>query len=115
MFVINQDQLDTLKSFEHQTYLTRVRDEIVEEFPELASDETLKPRLGEAFDYADGIGLEDIKVMTQFLYLEAFAPSFYKNQTIQAWLTKPGASVAQRVQDLIAVMRRKAETQGEAQ
>jgi hypothetical protein len=59
------------------------------------------------------LGFTDIKVITQFLYQEAFAPDFYKNQAVHAWLTKPEASVEQRFTDLLAIIRAKAKAEME--
>jgi hypothetical protein len=115
MLKFTEQQLQQLAELEERGYVTRVRDEIIAEHQELKQDEYLLDRLNRAYDHALTLGFTDIKVITQFLYQEAFAPDFYKTPAVHAWLTKPGASVEQRFTDLLAIVRRKAEAQTETQ
>ena len=103
MLELTQAQLDQLQRLEHDDFVSRVRVEIVERFPELSSDEGLLLRMRAAHGHALCIGIEDAGQRTQFLYTEAFAPGFYEKPAVAAWLARPGASPAQRWKDFMAL------------
>jgi len=65
----------------------------------------LKARLEQAYTQAGTLGFTDGSAITEFLYYEAFAPGFYRQPAISAWLSKPGASVEQRFADLLMQMK----------
>ena len=107
MLSLSESQMSQLDAMEKIQYVQEVRKNIVAEFPEYGSDQSLALRLEEAYKHTLAIGLVDCPAVTQFLYLEAFAPSFYRQPAIQAWLSKPGRSVEQRFADLNAHLKSK--------
>lgn len=110
MLKLTEQQLAELSSLEGQSYVDEVRRTIVAEHPELAADEGLKPRLNDAYRHTQMIGFIDGAAVTEFLAYAAFAPSFYRQQAINAWLTKPGVPVEQRWSDLMQVLAARTST-----
>jgi hypothetical protein len=102
MLQLTEQQLGQLDGLEKMQYVDEVRKAVIADDPSLAMDEGLKPRLE-----AVRLGFTDGPAITQFLYYEAFAPSFYEQPAINAWLTRPGAVVEQRFSDLLQVMKSK--------
>lgn len=105
MLKLSEVQLAQLDDLEKLQYVGEVRKNIITEYPELAKDATLKARLERAYRNAVELGFLEGPAITQFLYYEAFAPNFYRQAAINAWLTKPGQHIEQRFYDLIAQMR----------
>ncbi|TWI62537.1 hypothetical protein IP91_04057 [Pseudoduganella lurida] len=109
MLKFSSSQLTALKQLEEHQYVEAVRKNILSDMPELASDDTLACRLEQAYRHAVGLHFVDGAAITQFLYYEAAAPTFYRQPPIDGWLRKPGAAVEQRFYDLIALTRSKLE------
>jgi len=107
MLELNDQQLAALDELEKRQYVQQVHQSLINDHPELAADPTLLPRLQTAYQRAVALGFTEGGAITQFLHYEAFAPGFYKNPAIDAWLRKPGRPVEQRWSDLIEVMQAK--------
>lgn len=107
MLELNAQQLVALDELEKSQYVQQVHANIIGDFPELATDQGLLPRLQTAYQRAVALGFTEGGAITQFLHHEAFAPGFHKNPAIDAWLRKPGRPVEQRWSDLIEVMQAK--------
>jgi hypothetical protein len=105
MLKLSEVQLAQLDHLEKLQYVDEVRKNIITEHPELADDGTLKTRLEQAYRHAAALGFTDGPAVTQFLHYEAFAPGFYRQPAINAWLTKPGQNIEQRFADLLMKMR----------
>jgi hypothetical protein len=104
---LSEEQLAQLDLLEKRQYVKEVFKNIVQEHPELASDRSLPDRLERAYAHAVALGFTDGGAITQFLYYEAFAPNFYRQAAIDAWLRKPGQPVEQRFADMIAWVKSK--------
>ena len=102
MLKLSEEQLSQLDLLEKRQYIKDVYKNIIQEHPELAGDRSLPDRLERAYAYAVDLGFTDGGAITQFLYYEAFAPNFYRQPSIDAWLRKPGQPVEQRFADMIA-------------
>lgn len=102
MLKLSEEQLAHLDVLEKHQYVKEVCKNIVKEHPELASDRSLADRLERAYAHVVGLGFADGGAITQFLYYEAFAPNFYRQPAVDAWLRKPGRPVEQRFADMIA-------------
>ncbi len=98
-------QLAHLEVLEKSRYLDGVRDFLVKENPDLASDDSLRKRLEVAYRYSLEIGFTKGPEITQFICYESFAPGFYRDVSVNLWLRKPGASVESRWSDLRQVFR----------
>lgn len=107
MIKFSEEQLAQLDRLEKLQYVAEVRQMIVKEYPELAGDRGLRDRLERAYAHAVALGFKDGGAITQFLYYEAFAPNFYRQPAIDAWLRKPGQTVEQRFADLLAQAKSK--------
>lgn len=103
MLELTAEQLASLDELEKLQYVDEVRKRIVLEFPDMAADAGLKARLETAYRHAVAIGFVNGGPITQFLYYEAFAPGFYREPGIDAWLRKPGQTVERRFADLLQV------------
>lgn len=108
MLELTEEQLRHLQQQEHAGFVSRVRADIVREFTDV-DDDGLRQRLLVAHDRALRLGLESPVARTQFLYQEAFAPGFYEQPAIAAWLTKPGEHPEQRWRDFMALARARVE------
>ena len=102
MLELSDDQLNALRQHEHEGFVARVREALVFEFADV-NHPHLQSRLLVAHDRALKLGLESPSARTQFLYQEAFAPGFYEQPAVIAWLTRPGASPEQRWRDFMAL------------
>ena len=98
MLELTQDQLRQLQQHEHAGFVSRVRADVVREFPGVDRG-GLEPRLLAAHERALQLGLQSPAARTQFLYQEAFAPGFYQQPAIADWLTRPGEPPEQRWRD----------------
>lgn len=107
MLKLSEIQLDQLDYLEKRQYVAEVRKNIISDFPELAADHSLAGRLERAYKHAISLGFKDGPSITQFIYYDAFAPDFYRQPAIHAWLTKPGQNVEQRFSDLNAQLKSK--------
>lgn len=102
MLELSEEQLAQLDALEKRQYIREVYKNIIQEHPGLADDRNLPDRLERAYAHAVALGFTDGGTITQFLYYEAFAPNFYREPAIDAWLRKPGQPVEQRFADMIA-------------
>ena len=103
MLELTENQLQQMRQHEHAGFVSRLRAEIVRDFPELSNDADLEHRLGIAHDRAIALGLDSGTSRTQFLYHEAFTPSFSRQPAVTAWIKRPGASAEQRWRDFMAL------------
>lgn len=110
MLELTREQLTQLGQYEHEGFVARVRADVVREFPEV-NGEGLQQRLVVAHDRALKLGLESPQARTQFLYHEAFAPGFYEQPAIAAWLQRPGEHPEQRWRDFVALAGSRVEGQ----
>lgn len=108
MIELSEDQLRLLRENENAGFVSRVRAQLVAEFPDVERD-GLQQRLLAAHDRALRFGLESPESRTQFLYQEAFAPGFHEQPAIAAWLTRPGAPAEQRWRDFVALAQARIE------
>ena len=108
MLELTEDQLRQLRQHEHEGFVSRVRADIVREFPDVDND-GLQQRLLVAHDRALRFGLESSTARTQFLFQEAFAAGFYEQPAIVAWLTRPGEHPEQRWKDFAALTKTRVE------
>lgn len=108
MIELSEEQMNLLLRGENEGFVSRVRAKLMVDFPEVG-DAGLQQRLLVAHDRALQLGLESAESRTQFLYQEAFAPGFYEQPAITAWLTRPGAPPEQRWRDFMALTRARIE------
>lgn len=105
MLELNAQQLAALDELEKRQYVQQVHADLVAAHPELAADAGVSGRLQTAYQQAVALGFAEGGAITQFLYCEVFAPGFYKQPAIDAWLRNAGRPVEQRWSDLIEVMK----------
>lgn len=105
MLELSETQMAQMDALEQRDFVRRVHLELVAQAPELAADAQLLERLQAAHQAAQRFGIAGAGNRTQFLYQEAFAPSFWRQADIAGWLAKPGATPDQRWQDFIAAVK----------
>jgi hypothetical protein len=110
MLRLTQAQLDRLDALEQAQYLDEVHRAVLAEDPTAGADAGLRARIGAAHRHALRLGFTDGAALIQFLFYEAFAPSFHAQPAVHAWLSRPGAPVEQRFADLVQAL--KARTRG---
>ena len=104
MLKLNQQQLARLHELEQLQYVEEVRKLVIERHPELTEDERLSERMERAYRDGDDMGI-DGDTMTQFLYLQALAPGFYREPAVHAWLTRPGRTAEERFADVLSATK----------
>ncbi|WP_084530917.1 hypothetical protein [Burkholderia sp. WSM2232] len=109
MLELTTEQIAALAEIDAKRFVESVRADFCREDPKLADDTTLSSRLWRAFKAARELGIERDDNLVAFLRLEAYAPSFYDQPAIHAWLTRPGRSADERFHDYLRVMRWKIE------
>lgn len=105
MLKFSEEQCQQLEVREGKEFVRLVRDNILEEYPELKSDAQLLDRLETAYAHTQSLGFVQSDVIVKFLHTEAIAPKFYDQPPINAWLRKPGQTVEQRFSDLLSAMQ----------
>ena len=105
MLELSHGQLTRLDALEKQQYIDEVCKAVVAGDPSLAPDEGLLPRLQAAYRHALELGFVEGRGITQFLVHEAYAPGFYRQPAVHAWLTKEGDPVEKRLADLVATLK----------
>ena len=103
MLEFNEYEWEGLQKNDERNYVDAVRGDLVGDDPTLADDATLAERLMEAWERAKELGLEDERNIVQFLQIEAYAPQFWRNVAVNAWLRSVGATPDERFEALRAV------------
>ena len=109
MLELTTEQVAALADIDAKGFVERVRQDLSTADPRLADDPTLSSRLWRAFKAARGLGIHEDENLVAILRIEAYAPSFYDQPAIRAWLTRPGRSADERFHDYLRVMRWKIE------
>ncbi|MGG1944686.1 hypothetical protein AB1286_07745 [Trinickia sp. NRRL B-1857] len=109
MLELTTEQVAALADIDAKRFVEGVRADLCKQEPKLADDPTLSSRLWRAFKAARALGIERDENLAAFLRIEAYAPSFYEQPAIRAWLTRPGRSADERFHDYLRVMRWKIE------
>jgi hypothetical protein len=103
MLEFNEYEWEGLQKNDERNYVDAVRGDLVDRDPALADDATLGERLMEAWERTQELGLEDERNIVQFLQIEAYAPQFWRNVAVNAWLRSVGATPDERFEALRAV------------
>ena len=109
MLELTTEQVAALAEIGAKGFVDGVRADLCKDDPKLADDATLSSRLWRAFKAAREPGIERDENLVAFLRIEAYAPGFYEQPAIRAWLTRPGRSADERFHDYLRVVRWKIE------
>ncbi|MBW0448934.1 hypothetical protein EN871_13255 [bacterium M00.F.Ca.ET.228.01.1.1] len=109
MLELTTEQVAALAEIDAKRFVEGVRADACKDDPKLADDATLSSRLWRAFKAAREFGIERDENLVAFLRIEAYAPGFYEQPAIHAWVTRPGRSADERFHDYLRVMRWKIE------
>jgi hypothetical protein len=101
---LTECQLELLAALERKRCLDAVHEAVLSDDPAVGEDTGLRTRLDNAYRHAQGLGFTEGPAIAQFLYYEAFAPSFHAHPTIDGWLRQPGMSVERRFADLLQLL-----------
>ncbi|WP_414451832.1 hypothetical protein AB4851_24815 [Burkholderia sp. 22PA0099] len=105
MLDLTTEQVAALADIDAKRFVEGVRSDLCKDDPKLTEDATLSSRLWKAFKAARELGIELDENLVTFLRIEAYAPSFYEEPAIRAWLTRPGRSPDERFHDYLRVVR----------
>ncbi|KVD23149.1 hypothetical protein BGV67_05800 [Burkholderia ubonensis] len=105
MLELTTEQVAALAEIDAKRFVEGVRTDLCKDDPKLPDDPTLSARLWRAFKVAREIGIERDENLIGFLRIEAYAPGFYEQPAIRAWLTRPGRSADERFHDYMRVVR----------
>ncbi|MDD1790427.1 hypothetical protein [Burkholderia gladioli] len=109
MLELTTEQVAALAEIDAKRFVEGVREDLCKDDPKLVDDATLSSRLWRAFKAARGLGIERDENLVAFLRIEAYAPGFYDQPAIYAWLTRPGRPADERFHDYLRVLRWKIE------
>lgn len=106
MMMLSQEQCQTSEQMKDNNFVDDIAKKLKTRYPVITeADETFKPRLRAALNYANIIPITEINARGDFLMLEAFYPDFYQKTDVQKWLKTPnGYFPDQRLEDLKHVM-----------
>jgi hypothetical protein len=105
MLELTAEQLAGLTQIDARGFVKGVGEDLLQENPRLAGDDTLSERLWAAYRAAGELGIASDTNLVAFLRLEAYSPGFYRKQATCAWITRPGRSPDERFHDYLRVMR----------
>ncbi|MEX3956889.1 hypothetical protein [Trinickia sp. EG282A] len=105
MLELTTEQIAALAEIDAKRFVEGVRVDLCNDDPKLADDATLSSRLWRAFKAAREIGIQRDENLVAFLRVEAYAPGFYEQPAIRAWLTRPGRTPDERFHDYMRVVR----------
>ena len=109
MLEFTTEQVAALAEIDAKRFVGGVRTDLCKGDPKLADDETLSSRLWQAFKAAQALGIERDEYLVGFLRIEAYAPGFYEQPAVGAWLSRSGRSADERFHDYLRVLRWKIE------
>ncbi|WP_080431191.1 hypothetical protein [Burkholderia cenocepacia] len=109
MLELTTEQVSALAEIDAKRFVDGVCADLCKDDPKLADDATLPSRLWKAFKTAREIGIEHDENLIAFLRIEAYAPGFYEQPAIRAWLTRSGCTADERFHDYMRVVRWKIE------
>ena len=109
MLELTTEQVAALTEIDAKRFVEGVRADLCRDDPKLAGDARLSSRLWQAFKAARALGIELDENLVGFLRIEAYAPGFYEQPAIGAWLTRSGRPADERFHDYLRVVRWKIE------
>lgn len=114
MLKLSDAQWDELQRREAGQFVAAVCDQFLSKRPDMLDRPgraAVQDRMQAAHAYAARIGLRSTPHVVRLLYLAADAPAIHDDPVVDAYLRKPGATPNQRLDDLLAVVRKKLERQ----
>jgi hypothetical protein len=112
MLRLDERQWQALQACDANQFVAMVGDQFLEKRPELLQEpgrQVILGRMQAAHDYAERIGFTSTLHILWLMYMTADAPNLVTDPVIEAYLSKPGATPEQRLDDLEAVLRKKLE------
>jgi hypothetical protein len=111
---LSEAQWDELQRRGAGQFVAAVSDQFLSKRPDMLDRPgraAVQDRMQAAHAYAVRIGLHSTQHVVRLLYLAADAPAIHDDPVVDAYLRKPGATPNQRLDDLLAVVRKKLERQ----
>lgn len=108
MLTLSEAQWQALRQTEAQNFVGAVCEQFLAHRPELLQRpgrEEVYSRMQEGYSLATEVGLLSTQHIVKLLYLCADAPQMATDRQIRAYLSKPGATPEQRLDDLSSVMK----------
>lgn len=104
MMVISENQMERLENESYSSFLERMEESILENFPTELDNQELKGDVKYYVEEADKFGFEMEEMVEQYLYLKWKYPSFKKmplNKEILEILTYPDREAEVKIDELI--------------
>lgn len=108
MLTLSEAQWQALRHVEAQNFVGTVCEQFLAHRPELLPSpgrEEICSRMQAGYSLAAESGLLSTQHIVKLLYLCADAPQMATDRQVRAYLSKPGATPEQRLDDLSAVMK----------
>lgn len=107
MLTLNDDQWKALQEAEAYNFVSLVCDYYLShraEIVEVQARSMVLTRMRAAYEFAHASGFSSTPHIVRLMYLEADAPGILSDRLVISYLSKPGCSPEQRLDDLDAVM-----------
>lgn len=108
MLTLNEAQWLALQHDEAQRFVAAVCDGFLMSRPDLRALQTraaVLARMQRGYDYAAHIGFSSTPHIIRLMYLWADAPELHHDRLLERYLSKPGATPEQRLDDLDAILK----------
>lgn len=110
MFKLSSDQYADIRARDKEHFVQSICDQFMESRPEKAA---LPGRVAvcrsmqRTFDFAINAGFTSTPHLIRLMYMAGDIPGIHEDQTIRAYLLRPGATPEQRLDDLVAAVDHK--------
>jgi hypothetical protein len=112
MLRLNAAQWEALQGRDIRQYVSAVCDQFLANRPDMLTQPgraVVQGRMQAAHDGAVSIGFTSMPHIVSLMYLAADAPDIHAEPLMNAYLRKPGATPEQRLDDMLALMKKKLE------
>ncbi|WP_432239883.1 hypothetical protein [Herbaspirillum robiniae] len=108
MLTLTNAQYQTFLARDTQNFVAAVADQFLAKRPEMLTDPgrtEIIARMQTAYDTAQQLGFTSTPHMVYMMYIEADGPGMFADEMIRHYLTRPGATPEQRLDDFDALLR----------
>ena len=115
MLTLTETQWQSLQQGEVRQLIVVICDEFLANRPEMRESPgraLLLTRMRDAYDYAIRAGFTSTPHIVRLMHLSADAPRIHDDPLLDRYLSRPGATPEQRLDDLVSVMKHKLKGEG---
>lgn len=110
MLKLSETQWRELQSRDAHLFAAAVCDQFLAKRPDMLERpgrEVVRQRMQAAQDYTRRLGFASTPHIVRLMYLAADAPAIHDDAVVDTYLSKPGATPEQRLDDMLAVINNK--------